>query len=128
MYSRLYLLFFFFFFHDTASPEIYTLSYTTLFRSVRVAVGARRLRLIRQMLTESLLMASLGGAAGLVLSIWGIRLLRAGFSFNFFVEQLGQHIHLDQRTLLFTLAASLLTAILFGLVPALRASNVQPGD
>jgi predicted permease len=96
--------------------------------AVRVAMGAGRLRLIRQMLTESLLIASGGGAAGLVLSIWGIRLLRAGFSFNFFAEQLGRHFHLDYWTLLFTLTASFCTAILFGVAPALRASNVNPGD
>jgi putative ABC transport system permease protein len=96
--------------------------------AVRAAVGAGRLRLMRQMLTESFLMACAGGAAGFVLSIWGIRLLRVGFDFNFYGQQLGQHIHLDQRTLLFTLGVSFFAAILFGLAPALRTSNVNPGD
>lgn len=95
--------------------------------AVRAAIGARRARLIRQMLTESLLMGIVGGAAGLILSIWGIRLLRAGFNFNVYGAELGQHIHLDNRTLLFTLALSVLSAILFGLVPAFRGSKVNLG-
>ena len=95
--------------------------------AVRVAIGAGRVRLIRQMLTESLLMGIVGGTAGLVLSIWGIHLLRAGFNFNDYGAQLGQLIHLDNRTLLFTLALSVLSAILFGLAPAFRASKVDIG-
>jgi len=96
--------------------------------AVRTAVGASRLRLIRQMLMESLLIGMTGGVAGLVMSVWGINLLRAGFNFNSVGRQMAEHIHLDQRTLLFTAAISFLTTILFGLLPAIRASKVNPGD
>jgi putative ABC transport system permease protein len=96
--------------------------------AVRVAIGAGRVRLIRQMLTESLLIGATGGAAGLILSIWGIHLLRAGFNFNFYGAQVARGLHLDQRTLLFTLAISLLSAILFGVAPAFRTSKARPVD
>src|SRR6185437_1355683 len=83
-------------------------------------------RLVRQMLTESLLIGIIGGAAGLMLSIWGIHLLRVGFNFNIYGAEVARRLHLDQRTLLFTLAISLLSAILFGLAPAFRASKIDP--
>lgn len=96
--------------------------------AVRSAVGASRVRLIRQMLVESLLLGLAGGAAGLLLSLWGITLLRAGFSFNFYGAQQAQLFHMDVPTLLFTAAISFFTAILFGVAPAFRASKVSPGD
>jgi predicted permease len=94
--------------------------------AVRCAAGASRLRLVRQMLTESLLLGLAGGAAGLMMSVWGIDLLRAGLDFNFVGKQWAAGIHLDQATLLFTLAISFLTIVLFGLVPAVEASNTDP--
>ncbi len=72
--------------------------------AIRSAVGANRSRLIRQMLTESLLIGFAGRGLGLLMSEWGINLLRAGLSFNFYGRQMAAGIHLDQPTLLFTLA------------------------
>jgi putative ABC transport system permease protein len=96
--------------------------------AVRAAVGAGRLRLIRQMLAESLLIGVVGGGAGLLASIWGIRLLRAGFDFNAGATRLAAGFRLDVPTLLFTLAVSLLATVVFGLVPAIRASTANPRD
>jgi putative ABC transport system permease protein len=96
--------------------------------SVRSAVGASRLRLVRQMLTERLLIGIAGGGSGLLMSVWGISLLRASFNFNDIGAQMARFIHLDRRTLLFSILVSLLTVIVFGLVPAIRASRASPGD
>jgi putative ABC transport system permease protein len=96
--------------------------------AVRAAIGAGKMRLIRQLLTESLLVGLTGGIAGLISSIWGIHLLRVGFNFNVYGAQLARSIRLDQRTLLFTVAISILSAIVFGLAPAFRSSNINPGD
>lgn len=96
--------------------------------AVRTAVGASRLRLMRQMVVESVLIGGAGGLSGLVLSIWGIKLLRAGLGFNFVGREWAAGMHLDQPTLLFTAAISLITVLVFGLVPAVRASRVAPGN
>jgi predicted permease len=87
--------------------------------ALRVAVGAGRGRVIRQLLTESVLLAALGGAAGLALAHWGIQFLPrllGGPSLD---------LHLDLRVVLFTAALSLLTGLLFGVLPALRASQIE---
>lgn len=96
--------------------------------AVRTAVGAARLRLLRQMLAESLLIGLAGGGAGLLGSIFGLKLLRATFAFNDFGKRVGEGLRLDLPTLFFTLAASLLTTLIFGLMPAIRASKVNPRD
>ncbi len=96
--------------------------------AVRAAVGAARFRLIRQMLAESLLIGAAGGGAGLLGSVFGIKLLRAAFTFNDFGKRVGEGLRLDLPTLLFTLTASLLTTLLFGLMPAIGASKVNPRD
>ena len=89
--------------------------------AVRVAMGAGRLRMLRQMLTEALLLAGLGGAAGLALTFWGARLLKSALGFNEEVRILD--LTVDARVLAFTAGISLLAAVVFGLAPALKAGT-----
>jgi putative ABC transport system permease protein len=88
--------------------------------SIRAALGAGRLRLIRQLLAESLLLAGLGGAAGLLLAVWGVYLLVAFGPAE--LPRAGE-VAVNMRALGFTFAVSLLTGIIFGLAPALQASR-----
>src|SRR5262249_30691412 len=87
--------------------------------AIRAALGAGRFTLLRQSLTESLLLSVLGGAAGLLLGVWGVDLLK---TFGPADLPRAQEIAVDGRALGFTLAVSLLTGIVFGLAPALSAS------
>jgi len=93
--------------------------------AVRLAMGAPRLRVVRQLLTESLLLSFLGGALGLLFAFAGVRALVALLPSDF---PRANDIHVSWPVLLFTLAVSLATGILFGLVPALQASRTDPKD
>ncbi|MBZ5514175.1 MAG: ABC transporter permease [Acidobacteriia bacterium] len=88
--------------------------------AVRVAVGASRARLIRQFLTESVIVGLAGGALGLLLASWGIPPLLAAVPGGL---PRREAVGLDGSVLLFTLAVSLLTGILFGLAPAFESSR-----
>ncbi len=94
--------------------------------AVRLALGAGRMRIVRQLLTESLLLAALGGVAGVLLAWWGSRLLVVMASSS--AESLPLNVAPNARVLGFTLCASLLSALLFGLAPALRAMRMQPNE
>jgi putative ABC transport system permease protein len=87
---------------------------------VRAAIGAGRLRLIRQMLTESLLLSFAGGIVGLAVAICGIRVLRSTAPTD--IPRLAD-VQVSGTVLLYTLAASILVGLLFGLVPALQVSK-----
>lgn len=89
--------------------------------AIRLSMGAGRLRLVRQLLTESVVLALLGGAAGLLVAFWARDLLLAFRPPQAFFGEFG--LDLDARVLLFTLLVSLATGVVFGLVPALQASR-----
>jgi putative ABC transport system permease protein len=90
--------------------------------ALRAAVGASRGRMIRQLLTESLLLAGLGGLFGLLIAQWGTEALIRTVPKN--IPRISE-IRLDAAVLLFTLLVSLVTGIVFGLVPAWQASHVD---
>jgi predicted permease len=93
--------------------------------SVRASLGASRRRLMQQLLAESGLLTLIGGSLGILLSFWGIRLLRAIVSEG--VPD-AERIHIDARVLLFAAGLSVLTTFLFGLVPAIRAARPDLND
>jgi predicted permease len=90
--------------------------------AIRAALGAKRGRLIRQLLTESVLLAVAGGTLGCVLAIWGTRALGAAVART---APPWMMFHLDPRALLFTLAVSMIAGIVFGAAPALRLARLD---
>jgi predicted permease len=87
--------------------------------SVRLAIGAKRSQLVRQLLIESLLLSLAGGIAGCILAWWGMRALQ-GIDLPVRVD-----LTLDYRVLAFAIALSLVTGVAFGLAPALKATRVD---
>jgi len=91
---------------------------------IRLALGANRVRLIRQLLTESLLLSVLGGGLGLLLALWVTDLME-GFVPVLEYTILKDFFALDSRALVFTAVVSLATGLIFGLAPAWHSSNPQ---
>jgi len=93
--------------------------------AIRVALGAGRSRIIRQVLTESALLSLAGGAAGLLLALWGLKVLIALSPAN--IPRLDQ-TGIDGKVLAFTIAVSLITGLIFGIAPALQSSRSDPNE
>ncbi len=92
--------------------------------AVRLAIGAGRARLIRQFLTESVLLALMGGVAGLLLACWGVSLMRSFITLGG-DESLALDVRPDLTAFAFTAAVSVLTGLLFGLAPAFRGTRLD---
>jgi putative ABC transport system permease protein len=93
--------------------------------AVRTALGARRSRLVRQLLTESVVLSIAGGASGLIVAVWSLGFLQrlVPTSLSLFAD-----LKVDAPVLGFTFALSVLTGILFGLAPALQASKIDMNE
>ena len=92
--------------------------------AIRVALGAGRVRVARQLLTESVMLAVIGGALGLLLAVWGTAAAIAAAPRT---VPRAEDIGLDARVLLFTLGVSVIAGVVFGLVPALKTSHTKIG-
>jgi len=92
--------------------------------TVRLALGAGRKRIVRQVLTESVMLSALGGVLGILFAYWGAHAIISFVSSNQ-PRPLGFAAGIDVRVLGFTIAVSLLTGILFGMVPAFRSARVN---
>jgi predicted permease len=92
--------------------------------AVRLALGAGRVRIVRQLLTESLMLSTLGGALGILFAYWGAHAIASFVSSNQ-ARPLGFALGVDPRVLGFTAAISLLTGILFGIAPAFRSARAD---
>jgi putative ABC transport system permease protein len=90
--------------------------------AIRLALGAGRMQLVRQMLAESILLALIGGTAGLMLAVWGLDLLRSIGAQT--VPRLAE-VNLDLRVLLVTLGTAVATGIIIGLIPALATGKPE---
>src|SRR5258708_30031083 len=90
--------------------------------AIRAALGASHMRVIRHLLSESILLAGLGGALGLLLAFWGTK---AALGTLPGALPRANEVSLDSRVLLFTMALSLFAGIVFGLAPALKTSRVN---
>lgn len=90
--------------------------------AIRTTIGAGRWRVVRQLLTESVVLSVVGGALGLLLAVWGLALLRWLKPGD--IPRLAS-IAIDKRVLVFTTVVALLTGIVFGLAPALRSARVN---
>jgi putative ABC transport system permease protein len=88
--------------------------------TIRSAIGAARGQLVRQLLTESIVLSVFGGLLGLLLAVWGLGLVSAAGEK---INPMFQEIHLDMRVLGFTFGLTLLTGLIFGLAPALQLSK-----
>jgi putative ABC transport system permease protein len=93
--------------------------------AIRGALGAGRGRVLRQMLTESLMIATGGGAAGVLLAFWGVRTIRALAPSS--VPRIAE-MRVDGRALAFTILAVIITTFVFGILPALRAARPNASD
>jgi putative ABC transport system permease protein len=96
--------------------------------AVRAAIGAGRLRLMRQLLSECFLLALWGGGLGLLFAAWGLHLLRGMFNWNEWSILIAEQLSIDRNVLFFTLAVSVATAIIFGLAPAFQVSRRDPNS
>ena len=94
--------------------------------AIRVAFGAGRRRIIRQLLVECLLISVLGSCGGLLLAYWSLDLLRGALHFNADISAMAADVALDHRVLAFTVLVSMATALIFGLAPAIRISASDP--
>src|SRR5262249_39634053 len=90
--------------------------------AIRLALGANRWRIARQLLTESTVVGLAGGLAGLLLAVWGVDSIVAVAPGN--LPRMDQ-VHLNSRVLLFTLLVSVVTGILFGIAPALQLPKLS---
>jgi putative ABC transport system permease protein len=90
--------------------------------AIRAAMGAGRGRLVRQMLTESVLLSALGGATGLLLAVWGVKAMVAGAPPD--LHQIRES-SVDGAVLSFSFIASMLTGVVAGLIPALQSSQID---
>jgi putative ABC transport system permease protein len=94
--------------------------------AIRSALGAGRWRLARQLLSECVVLSLAGAALGLALSVWGLQVLRSQLNWSEESTLLAREIYIDPSVLLFTLAVSILAALLFGLAPAFQLSRSGP--